>query len=91
MERPKLLRPDIYHVAEPPWLPPALMPLSLAAPIMWRSRAMPIVDLWFIARVPWKLLLPVRLASALKHPTCDCTCRGQPVCWRRSANLMTPL
>ena len=59
MERPKMRRPDAYHVTEPAWLPRALSPLLFVAPIMWHSRAMPLVDLWFIARVPWKLMLPV--------------------------------
>ncbi len=67
MERPKLRRPDAYHVAEPAWLPRPLLLLCYVAVIMWRSRAMPIIDLWFIARVPWKLLLPVRTLERPCH------------------------
>ena len=63
MERPQLRRSDAYHLAEPAWLPRPLLPLCNVALIMWRSRAMPIIDLWFIARVPWKMILPVRVKS----------------------------
>ena len=63
MERPKLRKPDAYHAAEPAWLPKPILPLCYVGVIMWRSRAMPIIDLWFIARVPWELMIPVRVVE----------------------------
>ena len=60
MELPLLAQPDSYVISEPPWLPPALSPLCFVLPMLWQSRAFPLVDIWFLARVPWKLIVPVR-------------------------------
>ena len=59
MEQPVLAQPDAYAVSVPSWLPPALSPLCLVMPMLWRSRTFPLIDIWFLARVPWKLMIPV--------------------------------